>query len=571
MQDNFKMKEINSLAMSNSKPTLDSVATSPETYPVEHPQEDGASFIACPNRELQSNENQQRLLGAALAATANSIVITDCRGVILWTNPAFTKLTGYLAEEIVGQTPRVLRSGKHSPEFYKQMWDVILSRNVWSGEVINRRKDGSLYTEEMTITPIRSDTGEEPYFVAVKQDVTERKLMEEQFRQAQKMEAVGRLAGGIAHDFNNLLCVIGRCAEIVEDQSSDEITMLWVAGEIRTAVRSAAALTNQLLAFGRKQLLQPKVQSLNLVVSETVNMLRRVVGEDIILVLDLDPGAGNVMADVVQLQQVIMNLAVNARDAMPKGGRLTISTRNVDSDRDFVESGTRILRGRYIKLTLHDNGLGMDAETQRRAFEPFFTTKRQGQGTGLGLSTVFGIVKQSGGYVVLSSEVGVGTFAEVFLRRVDEEPEVRAIRLVAGEPESISETILLVEDYRSLQRMIRTGLERKGYKVIVAQDGREGIEVARSYNGAIHLLVTDVIMPGMDGLQLAECLAKERPCMSVLYMSGHTDEMVCQHGVLSSDVALIKKPFEMPVFLAKVREALQLVHRDPERNEPSVA
>ena len=509
------------------------------------------------HQTAEAREQHLSLLAAALAATVNSIVITDRDGKILWTNPAFSQLTGYTAEEVIGQTPRVLRSGEQGAEFYAQMWSTILSHRVWSGEIINRRKDGSLYAEEMTITPIQSGDGNALHFVAVKQDVTGRKSLEDQLRQAHKMEAVGRLAGGIAHDFNNLLGVIAGYTNMLEGQIGDDTTLTCIAEEIKAAVRSAAALTSQLLAVSRKQLLQPRVLDLNVVVSHTAKLLRRIVGEDIIVSLNLDPDAGSVKVDPGQLQQVIMNLAVNARDAMPKGGSLTIATANTDLDCNGVEKNNFRRAGRYVKLTLSDTGTGMDAQTQQRAFEPFFTTKPQGQGTGLGLATVYGIVKQSGGYVRLFSELGNGTIVEVHLVRVDEEPEVETRQTPSGETRNGTGTILLVEDFLSLRNMVRKGLEMSGYIVISAGNGVEALNVAESYKGVIHLLVTDVIMPGTDGQQLAERIAALRPGISVLYMSGYADEMLGQHGVLSSNVAFIKKPFEMPDLLAKIREALQ--------------
>ncbi|MGP0018520.1 MAG: PAS domain S-box protein [Candidatus Sulfotelmatobacter sp.] len=511
------------------------------------------------------------LLTAALVATANAIVITDRQGTILWTNPAYTELTGYTPNEVIGHTWSMLRSGKDSPEAPAKMWDAILSHEVWSGEATNQRKDGSVYIEDMTITPIRIDNDEELCFVAVKQDVTDRRLMENQFRQAQKMEAVGQLAGGIAHDFNNLLGVIGGCAEALADQSRNDMSVPWIAEEIRNAVKLAATLTAQLLAFARKQVFQPKVVSLNHIVSETVTMLRRVVGEDITFSVNLDPDAGNIRADAGQVQQVIMNLAINARDAMPKGGVITITTANTDFDRDCVQRDTLVRAGHYVKLTLRDTGVGMDSETQRRAFEPFFTTKGPGRGTGLGLAAVYGIVKQSGGYVSLTNDLQKGAVAEVYLVRVEERPEAKTVTALPSKRESGHETVLLVEDYLSLRNMVRASLEKNGYKVITAASGEEGLEVAELFSEPIHLLITDVIMSGMDGHQLAGRMAKQRPSVSVLYMSGHTKERLGELGVLDSQTAFIKKPFDTADLLSKVREALESSTRAHQRSEPPAA
>jgi two-component system cell cycle sensor histidine kinase/response regulator CckA len=515
------------------------------------------SFTARGTTEQKHREERLQLLGAAFAAAANSITIATKDGTILWTNPAFTTLTGYATEEVVDGTLRLLRSGEHPVEFYTNLWTTILSGHVWSGEVINRRKDRTLYTEEMTITPIRSNNGGDLHFVAVTQDVTRRNSLEAQLRHAHKMEAVGRLAGGIAHDFNNLLGVIGGYAEILQDQIGDDTTLAPMAHEIRAAVNSAATLVAQLLAFGRKQLLQPQVVDLNLVVNEVAQMLRRVISEDIILSLDLALDAGNVEVDPGQLQQVIMNLAGNARDAMGTGGTLTITTRSGVLDCDCVRADE--LRGKesYVTLSLRDTGVGMDAETRLRAFEPFFTTKPLGQGTGLGLATVYGIVKQSGGCVCLSSKSRQGTVANVHFARVDRKAPRKAEQLPRGPSPTGTETILLVEDYGSLRDVVRVGLEKGGYSVMTAESGPKALDIVKSYNGRIHLLVTDVIMPEMDGPQLASQIAAQQPEIRVLYMSGYANEVLGQHGVVDSDVAFIKKPFEVSMLLAKIREALE--------------
>jgi two-component system, cell cycle sensor histidine kinase and response regulator CckA len=516
------------------------------------------------DRDRSSVEEEQKrrdgnspLLSVAPAGALNSIVITDLKGAILLTTTAFTELTGYLAKEVIGQMPHVRSSRKQGPVFYRQMWDVISGHKVWSGEIIGRRRGGASYTEEMTITPIESDNREELRFVTVTHEVTRRNSIDDQFRHAQQIEAVGLLAGGIAHDLNNLLSAIGGYAELLGDHIGDDVIRRDTLREIRFAVKLAGKLTGQIVAFIQKRQLQPQVLSLNLVVSDIINVLCRIVGEDIILSSRLDPAVGNIRDDAGQLQQLIMNFTANARDAMPRGGTLTISTMNADVDRDDVRTGTLIPMGRYVKLTLRDSGAGMDAETRRRAFEPFFTTKRDGRGTGLGLATVCDIVKRSGGFVSLTSKLGKGTTAEIYFKRVDEEPELKIVQTPERTPKHGSETILLVEDCRSLRKMIRIGLESNGYSVITGKDGTEGLEAARVYHGAIHLLVTDVIMPGMDGLQVAVRIAEQRPSTKVLYMSGHTKLMLSQHGALKSEAPFISKPFDMPDFLAKVRKTLK--------------
>jgi len=505
--------------------------------------------------ESKKAEETSSLLRAALEATANAVVITDRAGTIEWTNPAFTKLTGYAAGEVLGQTPRILRSGTHSREFYSEMWETILDNRVWTGEVVNRRKDGSLYTEEMTITPIRTSVGQFSHFVAVKQDISARTLLEKQLQQAQKMEAIGTLAGQVAHDFNNLLGVISAGTGIFDDHIGDDTMLGGIVEEIRTAVDSAKALTSQLLAFSRRQVLQPQLISPNVVIHDTVKMLNRILGEDVILSLDLESNIGNVEVDGGQLQQVIMNLAVNARDAMPEGGSLQITSANIQQLSDALEKDGIVPPGNYVKLTITDNGIGMDDEIMRRAFEPFFTTKPVGRGSGLGLSTVYGIVKQSGGYVFLSSRPGEGTTAEVYLPRAAGSLAQPGPRCAVPTLRRLG-TILLVEDNASLQRMIRRGLESRGYSVIAAPNGEEALKIAFSCEKNIDLLLTDCIMPGMNGADLAKRVMQTRRDISVLYMSGYAAETLGDRNVIDSDVMFIKKPFELGELIDKIREAL---------------
>jgi len=514
----------------------------------------GASFISRDITTQKLGEQHSRLLQAALSATANAVVITHRDGRIQWTNRAFTALTGYEAGEVLGKTPRILRSGEHPPSFYAEMWQTILDGRVWNGEVMNRRKDGAVYTEEMTITPIFSEDGEVSHFVAVKQDITQRKSLERGIRQAQKMEAIGTLAGGVAHDFNNLLGVIRAYCERLDAYVGDNADLSLIAEEIRAAVDSGAALTAQLLAFGRKQVYQPEVLSLSKVVSEAASLLHRVLGEDIVLTLQLSSEADSIMADPLQMQQIIMNLAVNSRDAMPKGGSLQISTTSIDCDGAEVANGI-LPPGCYMKLEIRDTGMGMDAATLQRAFEPFFTTKPLGRGTGLGLATVYGIVKQCGGNVYLSSSPGEGTVAEVYLPRVDAKPVVHAKQALAN-PAPGHETILVVEDFPALRRAIAKNLERNGYRVITAKDGNQALTLAALNQQPLDLVISDVVMPGVDGPELARRLAENHPRLQVLYISGYSDEMLWEKGAVSGGFTFIRKPFDLAYLLSKVREAL---------------
>jgi two-component system, cell cycle sensor histidine kinase and response regulator CckA len=774
--------------------------------------------------ERKRAEQQLRLQAAALQAAANAIVITDNRGTISWVNPAFTTLTGYTLEEVLGRSTRILKSGRHDAAFYKTLWDTILSRQVFHGEMTNRRKDGSLYFEEQTITPVTDEAGALIHFVAIKQDVTdrrraeeerarlgaqiesqrrrlnnivasvpgvvweawgepdnaaqrinfvsdyvetmlgytveewlqtpnfwlsivhpedrprtaraaadfadgkssntlefrwvakngralwvqtnsavitdeearpvglrgvtiditerkkteaalreaeekyrtifenavegifqstpdgrflavnpamarilgyespeellthrtdigtqhyvdensratlkqvlaeqgfvvgfecevfrkdmsriwtveniravrdegggpvyyegsieditERKTLEQQLRQSQKMEAVGQLAGGIAHDFNNLLTAINGYSELTMMRLRAEDPLRRNLEEIKKAGDRAAALTRQLLAFSRKQVLQPKVLDLNSVVSGLENMLRRLIGEDVDLRTALKPEPGSVKADPGQIEQVIMNLAVNARDAMPRGGKLTIETGNIYLDEEYARRHVAVSPGQYVMLAVSDTGTGMDEQTRARIFEPFFTTKESGKGTGLGLSTVYGIVKQSGGNIWVYSEVGRGTTFKVYLPLVGEAGQEYRRSDEVEEAAKGTETVLLAEDEEVVRTLAREVLETYGYRVVEAANGGAALLICERHREPIHLLITDVVMPEMSGRELADRLAPLRSEMKVLYMSGYTDNAIVHQGVLDEGANFIQKPFAPGQLARKVREVL---------------
>jgi nitrogen-specific signal transduction histidine kinase/ActR/RegA family two-component response regulator len=387
-------------------------------------------------------------------------------------------------------------------------------------------------------------------------DITGRRQLEDQLRQAQKMEAVGMLAGGVAHDFNNLLTIITGYSQLILNNLRPNDPNRHSAEQIMKAGERAAALTKQLLAFSRRQVLQPRVIDLNKLVSGLTIMLQRLIGEDIDLRLVLQPELGTVSADPGQIEQVIMNLVVNARDAMPKGGVLTIETNHVPLDEHYTNRHISVKPGAYIMLAVSDNGGGMDSATQARLFEPFFTTKSAGRGTGLGLSTVFGIVKQSGGSVDVYSEVGRGTTVKVYLPRVDQpvvvEPEKKARPAVRG-----AETILVVEDDEMVRTLVRETLEREGYKLLEAPGPLEARSVADTFRGPIQLMITDVVMPKVSGRELATQMNKARPDMKILYMSGYTDNAVLASGILQKEVAFLQKPFTPAALSEKVREVLE--------------
>ncbi len=493
-------------------------------------------------------------LMTAIEQAAEGMVVTDAAGVIQYVNPAFTTMTGYSREEAIGMNPRILKSGKHDAAFYAGMWATILAGRRWNGEIINRRKDGSLYTEKMSLTPVRDEHGKVMHVVAIKEDVTARKLLEEQFRQAQKMEAVGRLAAGVAHDFNNLLTVIMGYSEIMLERFPSGDPIRDYAIEIKAAGEKAAGLTRQLLAFSRQQVLAPQILDLNKLITNLTKMLKRMIGEDVHLVFNSGSFHATVKADPGLIEQVILNLAVNARDAMPRGGKLTVETARVEVDETYKLTHPAVSAGPYVMLAVSDTGCGMDKDTQAHIFEPFFTTKEQGKGTGLGLATVYGIVKQSGGSVWVYSEPGAGTTFKIYLPAFDGLPQSPEIRTVT---KGGSETILLVEDDAGLREFTRIVLEsRGGYRVLASESGKRALLFAAQFKGPIHLLLTDVVMPAMNGRKLSEKLARVRPDMKILFMSGYTDDTVVRHGVLEEEMAFLQKPFTPESLLRKVRNAL---------------
>ncbi|MBZ0119134.1 MAG: PAS domain S-box protein, partial [Sandaracinaceae bacterium] len=513
--------------------------------------------------EARRQDEIRRLQSAALDAAANAMVITDREGTIEWVNPAFCALTGYRAEEAIGRKPSLLKSGLQPSSFYASLWQTILRGEVWRSELVNRRKDGSLYHEEETITPILSEAGVITHFVAIKQDISERKRAEmerwklqDELRVSEKLRAVGSLAGGIAHDFNNLLAVISSYAEVAADELPAQEPTRAHLGEIRSAVVRAADLTRQLLAFSRKQPMRVEAVSLNEIALGLEKMLRRVLGEHIELELSLAPSLGLTRADPTQIEQVIVNLAVNARDAMPEGGRLCIATSDVLLDQRHVTMHPEIDPGVYVVLSVADNGMGMDDLTRQRIFEPYFTTKEQGKGTGLGLATVHGIVEQSGGRVWVYSELGIGTTFEIYLPRLQEGVQ----RALPSDAPSLlrggSETVLLVEDEQPLRLVVERLLRAAGYVVLCAPNGQAALELAARRGAEIHFVLTDVAMPKMGGRALVEALRRERPAIKSLFMSGFSDDAIVSQGVRDVASDFIGKPFGVSELLRKVRELL---------------
>lgn len=507
--------------------------------------------------ERKRAEAELARLVAAVEQTADSIVITDTSGNIQYVNPAFERITGYSEAEVLGQNPRILKSGKIDPSVYEDLWEAITRGEIWVGQLTNRRKDGTLFEEHVTISPVRDNSGRVANYIAVKQDISSQTQLEAQLRQSQKLEAIGQLAGGVAHDFNNMLTAILGYSDLSLARLKADDPVARNIREVKKAAERAAGLTRQLLAFSRKQILEPRILDLNYVVGDINKMLRRLIGEDIDLTTTLASDLGRIKADPTQIEQVLMNLAVNARDAMPRGGRLTIETQNVELNEEYAAKHQPTRAGEYVLLAVSDTGCGIDAETQAHIFEPFFTTKGIGKGTGLGLSTIYGIVKQSGGFIWVYSELDVGTTFKIYLPRLKDAADV--------EPPSISQpvvaaatgTVLLVEDDAEVRGLVARSLESSGYKVIESGNSTRALAIAHSYEERIDLLITDVVMPVMGGRELAERLAILRPGTRVLFISGYTDDAIVRHGIMDRDIAFLQKPFTPDSLLRKVAEVLQ--------------
>ena len=482
------------------------------------------------NRELEYDiaERKQMAeaharLATAVEQVADAIVIADVKGTIVYVNPAFEKTTGYTRQEAVGQNPRLLKSGKYDDAFYREMWDLLAQGKVWSGRIINKKKNGALYEEEMTISPIRDSAGRLINYVAVKHDITQEVALETQLRQAQKMEAIGQLAGGVAHDFNNILTVIHGNAALQLAPGMDPVERGECTQQIVQAAERAANLTRQLLLFSRKQVMQPVNLDLNEVVGGMIKMLKRILGEDITLCSELAPALPLLYADAGMIEQVLLNLAVNSRDAMPAGGRLTITTGTQTLDEEQARQNPEAAAGRYVFLDVTDIGCGILPEVLPHIFEPFFTTKEAGKGTGLGLATVHGIVKQHRGWVTVKSEVDKGTVFRIYLPALKEgqagqRTDTTLIRLPGGK-----ETIMLVEDESNLRLLMGNVLQRCGYTMLRAESGVAALRLWQECNQPIHLLLTDLVMPdGMSGFDLASRLQAEKPELKVVFTSGYS-------------------------------------------------
>ncbi|MBZ5649189.1 MAG: response regulator [Acidobacteriia bacterium] len=507
-------------------------------------------------RQHQRAENTLRKLWRAVEQSADLVMITDREGMIEYVNPAFEAVSGYSPGELIGKTPRVLKSGQQNSELYKELWQTILSGNVFRCTVVNRKKNGDVFVAEKTITPLRDGEGRITHFISNDRDITDRRRLENQLQQAQKMDAIGRLAGGVAHDFNNLLMVISSYAELMLDSLAPQHPLRRNVDEIQKASRRAADLTRQLLAFGRKQMQSLQLLDLNLIIDDINKMLPRLIGEDIELVFVPGEKLAKVKADPVQIEQIVMNLVANARDAMPKGGRLVIETASLRLDDAYVQKHSIVPPGQYVLLTVSDSGLGIAPEHLSHIFEPFYTTKEEGKGTGLGLATVYGIVKQNSGFIWVYTEPGMGTTFKIYL------PQARQAKLLLQPPLPAEgcprgcETLLLAEDEAAVRESTREFLSLNGYIVLEAKNGIEALALAQSYAGPIHLMITDVVMPQMGGARLAGELASDRPDMKVLFVSGYAEATFQHHGEIDVTTRFLQKPFSLKTLARKIREII---------------
>ena len=518
----------------------------------------GIGGVVLNSRDITNRKQAEahlRLQSAALESAANAILITDRSGIAIWANPAFTRLTGYSTQEIVGQNLRVLRSGEHDQLFYRKMWDTILAGRVWQGEMVNCRKDGSRYTEHCAITPVRSERGEITHFIAVKQDITAQKELASQLRQAQKMEIIGQLAGGIAHDLNNILAPILMATGMLREKSSDPEDQRTLA-MLETSARRGADIVRQLLWFGRglqgqRVLLNPKY-----LMNDVARFVSETFDKSIQLERNLPANLWAIKADPTHLHQVLLNLCLNSRDAMPFGGRLGIAARNFTVDQDYAAQHPEASPGPYVILEIKDTGQGISPEIRQKIFEPFFTTKPPGKGTGLGLWSVASIVKDYGGLLELDTEVGKGTTFRVYLPA---EPESRAEEPSAerqSPPRGHGETVLVIDDEEAVRKVVQKTLENFGYRVLIAGDGEKAVATYVENRAAIAVVLTDLMMPVMDGAATIRALQSINPQVKVIAGSG-----LGRHPRRDSLIGLgvkhfVTKPYTAETILLKLQEVL---------------
>ena len=512
-------------------------------------------------RMVQSEQRhlyaERDLLAAAIDQVNEAIVITDPDGIILYVNPAFETITGFSPHESLGKKPQFLKSGQHDQAFYKNLWETISGGKTWKGRFINKRKHDGLYTEASTISPIMDQAHHITHYIAVKRDITENLKLEAQFQQAQKMESVGRLAGGVAHDFNNILSVIIGYSELALMRLEDHSDPIYAdICEVLKAAERTRNIIRQLLAFARKQTVSPEVLDLNATVESMLKILRRLIGEEIELIWKPGGQLWPVNIDPSQIDQILANLCVNARDAIEGVGRLSIQTECVSMDEAECLDMPGCVPGDYVLLSVRDDGAGMPPEILEKIFEPFFTTKEVGKGTGLGLATVYGIVKQNNGFITATSELGQGTTFQIYLPRSKEPLAATDSLSETKAPRGRKECILLVEDDNSILKLAQRLLERLGYQVLSARKPSEALTIANDHLEKIQLLLTDVVMPEMNGRELADKLLSVKPDLKCLFMSGYSSDFIAHRGVLDRDLNLLSKPFTSSSLAIAVRNLL---------------
>ena len=507
--------------------------------------------------ERKKAEEHLKLIGSALQVAENAIVITDSNGVIEWINNAFTTLTGYGVLEAVDKKTNLLKSGKHDEEFYQNLWETVSAGKVWHGEMINRRKDGTLYTEEMTITPIKDSQGGIAHFIAVKQDITARKLLEAQFLRAQRMESVGTLAGGIAHDLNNVLGPILMIAEALKSQVTDVQGRKWLQ-VLEASAQHGADLVRQVLAFARgvegKRILLNPVHILN----EIQDMIRDTFPKNIDFSYDPRRGVWTVTGDPTQLHQVFTNLCVNARDAMPNGGALKVTIENVVLDQMYADMNPESKPGNYVMVTVADTGSGIPADIRDKIFEPFFTTKEIGKGTGLGLSTAVGILRSHGGFIRVYSEMGKGTTFKVYLPATTTSKE--ADDVAVGEtplPRGNGELVLVVDDEERMRTVVQGTLEQFGYRVLLAANGAEAVALYAQNREQIAIVLTDMAMPVMDGPATIVALKSMNPNLKIIGSSGLPSDGDVAKAKVEGVKLFVPKPYTAETLLKILAEALR--------------
>ena len=524
----------------------------------------GVWGLAVDITERKTASAELDLLEPAINQTSDAIVIVDLDGTIRYVNPAFENLTGYSIDEAVGAKPSILKSGKHSDEFYKELWETITSGRAWSGHFINRRKDGSKYEEDATISPVLGKDGEISHFIGVKKDVTKLVELETKIRQSQKMEAVGRLAGGVAHDFNNILTAILGYSEILLGMLPEKDPVRKKVEEIKKAGLRASDITKQMLAFSKKQVMRLTPQNVNDIINGMLSMLEEIVGSDVEISLNLNSELPDVNSDKTHIERIVMNLVVNAVDAMkPDGGNVAISTAVKEFSMPFSDGNFTVSPGKYVVISVADGGCGISDDVLEHIFEPFFTSKGGEQGTGLGLSTVYGIVKQHKGLIRVSSKLGEGSRFDVMIPVASPKDSVDLTDTIQEDgvkgPVAARRTLLVVDDETALLDMMFETLSEDGYNVLKASSGSEALEQFLQRRGKVDLVVTDIILHGMSGIELTEEILKTSPDMPVIFISGYAGGEFDVSSLESDSTEFLPKPFVMDELEERISRLLRRV------------